>query len=45
MEVDYTYSDVRYWSEDLCCTVLLTHMSDLEGNVIDLIKIYVKSFG
>ena len=26
--------DVKYWAEDLCCTIL-THMSDLEVKVTD----------
>ena len=42
MNVAQTCTDVRYWSEILCC-IILTHMSDLEVKVTNLEKHYVKS--
>ena len=38
-----TLPDVRYWSEVLCCTIII-HISDLEIKVTDF-EIYVKVFG
>ena len=35
MEVVHPCTDVRYWSEILCCTIP-TYMSDLEVKVMDL---------
>ena len=43
MKVVYTYSDVRYWSEVLCCTIP-THTSGLEVKVTDLEKKICLSF-
>ena len=34
MELVDTFSDIRYWSEVLCCTII-THISDLEVKVTD----------
>ena len=41
MEADHTCTNVRYWSEVLCCTIL-THMSDLEVKMTDLEKIMIE---
>ena len=40
MEVVHPCPDVRYWSENVCCTIQ-TYMSDLEVKVINLEKNYV----
>ena len=44
MELVDTLSDVRYWSEVLCCTIM-THIGDLEVKVTDFEKFCVKVFG
>ena len=43
LEVDYTYLDVRYLYEVICCTIL-THMNDFEVKVMDFEKKIMLSF-
>ena len=45
MDLVDTLPDVRYWSEDLCCTIM-THISDLEVKVtgFEILKFLVEVF-